>query len=122
MANIDQPSTILLKPNNKVKNCPPKHPSCGPLLFGVFYLYALSLPIVILMCHLFSSCQYFYKTFFTALNQVNCKTLRAFLIKFFLNYSQNPTPNFKPNPPFLKEGRIIVEIIFNYTRLFLYLN
>ncbi len=48
--------------------------------------------IIVILCYYFSSYQYFYKTFFTALNQANRKTLWAFRIKFFLNHSQNPTP------------------------------
>jgi uncharacterized membrane protein YvbJ len=42
-------------------------------------LFAFIIIIVIFTCNFFSSYQFFYKTFLTALNQVNRKTLRSFL-------------------------------------------
>ncbi len=60
------------------------------IIWGI--LFVCIIIIIIFSCYFFSSFQYFYKTFLAAINQANSKTLWAYLIKFFFNYTQNPTP------------------------------
>jgi len=60
------------------------------IIWCILFVYIII--IIFFLCYFFSSFKYFYKTFLTAINQANSKSLWAYLIKFFLNYTQNPTP------------------------------
>jgi hypothetical protein len=48
--------------------------------------------LCIVMCYFIYSYQYFHTTFLSALKLNTRQHLRAFLVKFFFNHTNNPNP------------------------------
>jgi len=65
------------------------------LLWSIIVWSIISVIIIILcivMCYFIYSYQYFHTTFLSALKLNTRQHLRAFLVKFFFNHTNNPNP------------------------------
>jgi uncharacterized membrane protein YvbJ len=65
------------------------------LLWSIIVWSIVSVIIIILcivMCYFIYSYQYFHTTFLSALKLNTRQHLRAFLVKFFFNHTNNPNP------------------------------